>query len=212
MFWAFIASTVGVFTGTALLARVLGIPLERSFSTRGQWQVVGVEFVLGVLWVILLRRHGWSMACITNPLEARDPLRGVGLLVMCSLAYGVATFAWVKALPGASHPAAVVLPARISWWAICAVSIVNPMAEEFVYLGFVINVLRRRGEFSAIVPAVAARMAVHVYQGPVPVVGMAALGAVLSVYYYRTHRLWPVVVAHGFIDFIALSRMDADVG
>lgn len=100
----------------------------------------------------------------------------------------------------------------ISWWAVYAVSIVNPMAEEFAYLGFATNVLRRRGEFSAIAPAVAARMAVHIYQGPLPVVGMAAVGGVLSVYYYRTGRLWPVVVAHGLLDFLALTRMNAGAG
>ena len=41
---------------------------------------------------------------------------------------------------------------------------------------------------------------------------MAAIGAVLSVYYYRTRRLWPVVVAHGLLDFLALTRMNAGVG
>jgi membrane protease YdiL (CAAX protease family) len=212
LFWTFVGSTVGTFAGTALLARVLGIPLERAFSTRGQWHGVVVEFVLGVLWVVLLRRHGWSLSCITMPPKARDLLRAVALVATCSVAYGLAMFAWVKGLPGARYPAAVMVSSRISWWAICAVSIVNPMAEEFVYLGFVTNVLRRRGEFSAIVPAVAARMAIHVYQGPVRVVGMAAIGAVLSVYYYRTRRLWPVVVAHGLLDFLALTRMNAGVG
>jgi membrane protease YdiL (CAAX protease family) len=32
---------------------------------------------------------------------------------------------------------------------------------------------------------------------------------VLSVYYYRTGRLWPVIVAHGLVDFLALARMNA---
>lgn len=210
MFWAFVGSTVGTFTATALLIRVLGIPLERTFSTRGQWQTVGVEIVLGILWLVLLRRHGWSMACITMPLGARDLLRGVGLFALSSITYGLATSAWVKAFPGAMH-LHVLLPSRISWWAICAMSIVNPMAEEFVYLGFVINVLRRRGEFSAIAPAAFARMAVHIYQGPLPVVGIVAVGIVLSVYYYRTRRLWPVVIAHALIDFVALAKMNAGV-
>ena len=76
LFWTFVASTVGTFTGTALLVRVLWIPLERAFSTRGQWKVVVVEFVLGVLWVVLLRRHGWSLTCITMPPQVGDLLRG----------------------------------------------------------------------------------------------------------------------------------------
>jgi membrane protease YdiL (CAAX protease family) len=55
-------------------------------------------------------------------------------------------------------------------------------------------------------------MAVHLYQGPLRVVGMAALGGALTVYYYRTRRLWPVVVAHGLLDFLALARMNAGIG
>jgi hypothetical protein len=94
LFWAFVASTVGTFRGSALLVRLFGI-LERAFSTRGQWHVVGVEIVLGVLWLVLLRRHGWSLSCITMPLSSRDLLRGVGLLVPGSVAYWLATSAWV---------------------------------------------------------------------------------------------------------------------
>ncbi len=91
-------------------------------------------------------------------------------------------------------------------------SIVNPIAEEFVYLGFITNLLQRRGELSAIGPAVAGRMAVHIYQGPLRVVGIATLGVVLTVYYYRTRRLWPVVIAHGLLDFLALARVNAGIG
>ena len=61
-------------------------------------------------------------------------------------------------------------------------------------------------------PAVAGRMAVHIYQGPLPVVGFAAVGGAWGVYYYRTRRIWPVVLAHGLLDFVALTRMDAGVG
>jgi membrane protease YdiL (CAAX protease family) len=55
-------------------------------------------------------------------------------------------------------------------------------------------------------------MAVHIYQGPLPVVGFAAVGGAWGVYYYRTRRIWPVVLAHGLLDFVALTRMDAGVG
>ncbi len=211
MFWAFVASTVGTFTFTALLVSVSGIPPERAFSTRGQLRLVGVELLLGALWLIVLRRHGWSLACITAGLEARDLLRAAGLVALSSVVYLVATSAWGVTFPRAGH-FRVHLEGRISWSAIVAASVVNPMAEELVYLGFITNVLRRRGELPAIVPAVAARMAIHVYQGPVAVVGIAAVGIVFCVYYHRTRRLWPVVIAHGLLDFLALSRMNAGAG
>lgn len=88
-------------------------------------------------------------------------------------------------------------------------SIVNASAEEFVYLGFITNALCGRGKPAAITLAVASRMAVHIYQGPIGVVGIAAIGCVVGVYYDRTRRLWPAIVAHGLIDFLALTRMAA---
>lgn len=191
IFWAFVASTVGPFACSALLACILGVSPEHVLSTRELWHVVGVELLLGSVWGMLLRRRGWSLACVTMPFGVVDLGRAVALVAAGLLAYGVATSAWVMAFPGARHPATGLLSARLSWWAVGAMSIVNPMAEEFVYLGFIANLLRRRGELVAIVAAVAARMAIHIYQGPVRVVGIAALGGVLSVYYWRTGRLWP---------------------
>jgi membrane protease YdiL (CAAX protease family) len=212
MFSAFVASTVGTFTGTALILRTFGIPLEHAFSTPGQLKVVGVELVLGVLWALLLRRRGWSLACITMPPNPPDVGRGVGLVALLLFANRLTTALWGLAFPGAMHAVDVDLPSPIAWWAIAAVSIVNPMAEELVYLGFIANVLRPRGELFAIVAAVLARMAVHLYREPRGVVGIAVLGVLLSVYYYRTRRLWPVVVAHSLLDVLALIRMNMAAG
>jgi membrane protease YdiL (CAAX protease family) len=212
IFWAFVASTLGPFTCSALLACIRRMPIERALSTGRLWRVVGVELLLGLLWLPLLRRRGWSLACVTMPFGAMDLWRALALVAASLLAYWLATFAWVMALPGASPLAHVLPPARLSWWAIGAMSIVNPMAEELVYLGFIVNLLRRRGELSAIMPTIAARMAIHIYQGPVGVVGMAAVGAVFGVYYYRTGRLWPVVIAHGLVDLLSLAQMNALVG
>jgi membrane protease YdiL (CAAX protease family) len=85
----------------------------------------------------------------------------------------------------------------------------EPLAEEFLYLGFLSNVLRRRGATHALVPAIAARMALHIYQGPARVVAIGGLGSVWTLYYYRTRRLWPVVIAHGMADFLALIAMNS---
>jgi membrane protease YdiL (CAAX protease family) len=210
MFWALVASTVGTFTATALLARALGTAHE--LSTQRELRSVGVELALGVLWGLLLRRRGWSLDCITTPLNPRDVGRGVALLVVFSLVTKVTTVLWALALPGPSHGVDLYVSSPIPWWAIAVVSMVNPVAEELIYLGFIANVLRPRGELFAVAAAVLARMATHLYQEPRGIVGMAVLGALLSVYYYRTRRLWPAVVAHSLIDVMALIRLNMLAG
>jgi membrane protease YdiL (CAAX protease family) len=87
------------------------------------------------------------------------------------------------------------------------VSLLNPIAEEFFYLGFITNVLKTNGASFAIAAGLLARVAVHVYQGPIGVVGAVAMGVVFGAYYLRTARLWPVIVAHGVADALALGRL-----
>jgi hypothetical protein len=158
LFWAFVASTVGPFACAALVAYARGLPPE--LSTSHLWRALGEVLLLGLVWTLLLRRHGWSLACITMPLEVADLGRAIPVVFVGGLAYGVATSVWVGMFLGARHAAHSLPSAPLSWSTIVATSIVVPMAEEFVYLGFIANVQRRHGELFAIVPAVAARMAV----------------------------------------------------
>lgn len=49
------------------------------------------------------------------------------------------------------------------------------------------------------------RLSFHTYQGAVGLLAIGLLGLVLSIFYLRTQRLWPVLIAHGLLDFIALA-------
>jgi len=49
------------------------------------------------------------------------------------------------------------------------------------------------------------RLSFHTYQGAVGLLAIGLLGLVLSIFYLRTQRLWPVLIAHGVLDFIALA-------
>jgi membrane protease YdiL (CAAX protease family) len=51
--------------------------------------------------------------------------------------------------------------------------------------------------------SVGIRLLCHLYQGPLAV-GIVPVGLVFTWYYARTHRLWPVVIAHAISDFVAL--------
>jgi membrane protease YdiL (CAAX protease family) len=208
LFVAFVASTVGTFTGTALLARVHWSGL----STEGELRLVGAQVVLGVFWALLLRRRGWSLDCITTRMNASDVGWALGLLLLLTFASRFTTSLWDLAFPGSTRMFAFDLKSPIPAWAIAVLSIVDPSAEEFVYLGFIANVLRPRGALFAIGAAVLARTAVHLYQEPRGIVQIAVVGVVLSVYYYRTRRLWPVVVAHSLLDVLALSALNRFAG
>jgi len=86
---------------------------------------------------------------------------------------------------------------------------VNPHCEEFVMRGFLQTRLRQAGWSGAagVGTSVALQSLYHLYQG---VFAMLALGAsflVLALYYQKTKRLWPVVLAHLAMDLVAMLSL-----
>lgn len=144
------------------------------------------------------------------PPVTRDLTRALGLMALC---YGAAWL--VFAIGAAIHPGSqpwlheTRSGVPLGFITLLVISVVNPLAEEFLYLGFIANVLRRRGAYIAAAASVAARALLHTYQGPLRLVSIVVVGIVLTVYYLRTSRLWPVVFAHGFIDALGLASVGA---
>jgi membrane protease YdiL (CAAX protease family) len=82
---------------------------------------------------------------------------------------------------------------------------VNPIFEETFVCGYVITVLKDRSDAStAVTISTAIRLLYHLYQGPLAFFGIVPFGLVVGAWYARSGRLWPVIVAHGLGDFIAL--------
>jgi uncharacterized protein len=54
----------------------------------------------------------------------------------------------------------------------------------------------------------ALRVAVHTYQGVLSLLVILPWGIVFTVYYLRTRRLWPLILAHALQDAIALLAVE----
>ncbi|MFN2564160.1 MAG: CPBP family intramembrane glutamic endopeptidase [Gemmatimonadaceae bacterium] len=86
-------------------------------------------------------------------------------------------------------------------------AIINPFFEEFLFLGYGITAVERFGLRTAIVVSVALRTAIHAYQGAMALVGILPMAIVFTLYYVRTRRLWPVIVAHIIMDALGLGAL-----
>jgi membrane protease YdiL (CAAX protease family) len=167
-----------------------------------------LEALLAAAWIPVLRRRGWSLGCVSSPLEVVDLARGVGVFVISYLAYWLAFTLVLLAFPTLpDFVRGMQIGGAPSWWVVAVVSLLNPVAEEFLYLGFITNLVRSDGLQVALLAGLLARTAVHVYQGPVGLVSAIAIGLVFGIYYLRSDRIWPVVIAHSLSDFIALGRL-----
>ena len=161
-------------------------------------RTLALELLLAVAWVPVLVRRGWSLQCTTRPAVLGDLARGAAVFALACLAYWFLFSIVAVVLPTLQEVArATQVGGAPSWWVVALMSLVNPIAEEFLYLGFITNLSRADGYHVGLIAGVLARVAVHVYQGPVGVVAAIAIGVVFGIYYLRSGRLWPVIVAHG---------------
>jgi membrane protease YdiL (CAAX protease family) len=94
---------------------------------------------------------------------------------------------------------------RTDFVAAYVLSVVNPVFEEVFVCGYVIQALSKRfGETTAINVSVAIRATYHLYQGIDALPHHLTYGLIQAYVFARTRKLWPLIVSHGILDFIAL--------
>lgn len=178
--------------------------LDAAFSYKGEAVSFGnaellgtvvYELVVGAIIWLALRSRGWKWSDFSFHYSAGTALVGVGLAVVTLVAWCLLERVLGRVPTDASAHAVVVL----------ALSIVNPLFEELLVLAYVVQSMRKRfGLVTAMNVSIAIRVVYHLYQGPLAVIPIALFGVIVTIAYVRLGRLWPVVLAHGLIDFIAL--------
>ena len=189
-----------------LLARHAGLP---DFDDARFSSTLVVEAALAALLLPFLRRRGWRVTEVAGAPEPRDVLRGAGVWLAAMAGYYLVWIVFALSAPALAETVRGQPPAgSVSALMIVAVAVLNPVFEEFLWLGYAIPALGSRlGLRGACVVSLALRVAVHAYQGAMAIVGILPASAVLTWYYARTRRLWPVVVAHVIMDALSLATL-----
>jgi membrane protease YdiL (CAAX protease family) len=202
-----VVSTAGVFIGFSFFHLVWRTRTDDMMTDGGLLGVLALELAMLLAWLRPLGRRGWSLRGVTHPIEPVDVMTGVSVAFIALIGYWI-LFAVIAAVSPAYARAAsaIHIGGSVSAWVAILVSIVNPCAEELLYLGFVANALRKEGAAVAFSASVLLRVLVHVYQGPLGVISNVPFGAVLAAYYLATGRIWPAILAHSVMDLIALIR------
>jgi membrane protease YdiL (CAAX protease family) len=206
----FVAGTVVV--AMLVMQIVRGMAWQRAnafhFSDTRLWVTVAIEGAILLLWLPRLRRRGWTLRRLSVPYAHWDVARGIGLVLGARLAiWAVWVVVIMVARPFAMRVSAVQATGTVSWLALLGLAVLNPVFEETLYLGYLANALRRSSWAAALGASVALRVILHLYQGPPAFVFVLPLGLLFSIYYLRTGRLWPVVVAHIIMDVLPLGGL-----
>jgi membrane protease YdiL (CAAX protease family) len=209
---------VAVFLASMVLAHraipSAGVPASGAplFTDGRLLRTLATEAILTAALLPWLLRRGWRPLASADAPEPRDVLRGAGLW----LGAIAVTYVGHLALFVTDRQVSAALVSTVPWTGavspavIVAVAVLNPVFEEFLWLGYGVGELQRRlGLRGAMIVSVALRTAVHAYQGVYALLGVLPLGLVFTWYYGRTRRLWPVVVAHVIVDGMALAVMVA---
>ena len=171
-----------------------GQPIE--FGDAQIASVLAYEAVIAPIVWLVLRRRGWKWGDFAVYASKGSTIFGI------IVAAGVFV-AWY-AFEAAFGKVPATLTATAPW--VVAISIANPLFEEMLVLGYVVQALRGRfGLATAFNVSVAIRLLYHLYQGPLAVIPIAFFGLVVTFVYVRMGRLWPAIVAHGILDFVGLT-------
>jgi membrane protease YdiL (CAAX protease family) len=205
LFCAALSSTGGVFIAFSALHLARGEPTDHVMTDRRLLGLLGMELVMALFWVPSLIRRGWSMRHVSRGAVPGDVAVGVLLAVGAYAGYWLTFVVTAIISPGYARAASSIhIGGSVSLWVAALLAVINPVAEEFFYLGFVANVLRPRGAPLAIAASIALRVLVHLYQGPIGVIASLPIGALFGGYYLAARRIWPAVIAHSLLDAVAL--------
>ena len=168
-----------------------------------------VVFEIAILAVLFpfLRARGWTLEKIG--FRPTFPGIGIGFLLFLA-AYAAAAIAWYAIWLITPETALRQLGARVIAKPIplpvsLAVGLVNPFFEEVWVCGYLMTVLKRsHNPWLAISASVVLRVLYHLYQGARGVLSITPVGLIFGVWYARTGRLWPLIVAHSVADLLAL--------
>lgn len=157
--------------------------------------------VLGfVFWISKVR--GWSIRELGVRPSWRLTIIGILLffavvIVLFGVGIGI-----LMLIPNAVHHRTSV-SIGLSFVGILATVIINPLFEEVLVCGYVIQRLAKKGAGVAIGFSVFVRFLCHLHLG-VASVGPLVGGVIFAYLYWRYRQLWPIIVAHSLLDFCAL--------
>lgn len=160
----------------------------------------------GALGLYLLWRSGVHPRAVgLSRFQARDLFSGLALATIIGVP-GLGLYLASRAL-GMS---AAVVPSELTdtWWRIPVLvlaAFANGWAEEIIVVGYLLTRLDQLRVNPAIAILISAvlRGAYHLYQGFGAGLGNLAMGLIFGLVWWRTRRLWPLILAHGLIDTVA---------
>ena len=209
------------------IALVLGVPFALSlassiriglrgretavFTDRNLLLSLALQVIIAGSLLVYLSRRDWRPLDVAGPPELEDLGRGLALWLGLIGIFYLAVLALYAIAPAAVAILRTRAPTgAISAPVVVAGAVLDPIFEEFLWLGYAIPALGNRfGIRTACVVSVVLRVAAHAYQGRLALLTILPVAVLMTFYFVKSGRLWPIIVAHIIQDAIALSFLKA---
>jgi membrane protease YdiL (CAAX protease family) len=179
-----------------------------SNTDAGKLGTIAIEVVSFALAGSFLWARGWTLERIGLKITARDTLIGLVLGAATYVIYRGLAIA-VSLVPewhgiffiGHGRLSHITLPV------IGLVLVINSIFEEVFAAGYLISFLKPRfGASVAVNAGLFLRVLYHLYQGVGAILHVVPVSLVFGIWYARTRRLWPLIVAHATINAFVYGR------
>lgn len=174
-----------------------------SFDARRAMFILGIEIVAGTVAWLILRARGWTAGELGLRPSMPQTIGGMLLLIGSNL-FIVLFDQLVQLITNTDAGAATTFTAKLSWPLLIAVTLINPLYDELFVVAYNLRALEKSGAAFAITFSAAIRFLCHLDQGPIAAVTILPLGIIFALVYWRWRLVWPLIVAHGVMDFFGL--------
>jgi len=215
--WLYLFLVLIVSFGLFIWGSIIGLHVQKATvpdANSGRWIFAIVQELVGLLliWFVLSRRR-LRFRDIGLRWSFRDLGIGLVLVVTAYLTYSVFHFfidlvhqVWFSSVTGGltarqafGHPPIVAIPYIL----------MNPFFEELVVRAYLMTEVRElTGSWTlAAALSVAVQTSYHLYYGWEEALSLLFVFLVFSIYYARTRRATPIILAHGIWDVFGLVQL-----
>jgi membrane protease YdiL (CAAX protease family) len=173
------------------------------FDDRRALFTIGIEVVCGTLALLLLRARGWKPRDLGLRITMPQTIAGNVLLIGCVISLTAFTQI-VRLVTGVDTEAVTSFEPRTSWLMLIVLTLINPLYDELLVVAYNLEAAKGSGAAFAITLSAAVRFVCHLEQGPITAVTILPLGLIFACVYWRWRVVWPLVVAHGMLDFLGM--------
>lgn len=192
--------------GPFVVLSVVGLAARETvlvFDDRDALRIVVIEVVCGAIAALLLRARGWTLQDLGLRISLPQTIGGmlllIGSLLLISTFYEVVRYA-----TGMEPDAITASQTKLTWPVLIALTLANPLYDEVFLVAYNVRAAESHGPAFAITLSAAIRFLCHLEQGPMAAMAILPLGILFATIYWRWRLVWPLVVAHGVMDFMGM--------